>query len=98
MKLFVSALTILLSVSMFGCTGDKAKELMDTAILEEKQHNTEHARKLYQEIIQKYPDSPLARDARKKLSDMGYFQAWRLPWAFQRELPFSNSLSATKSR
>jgi TolA-binding protein len=71
MKLFVSALMILLSTTFFGCTGDKAKELMDTAILEEKQHNMEHARKLYQEIIQKYPDSPLAKDAQKKLSDLG---------------------------
>lgn len=71
MKMFVLALMILLFVSVFGCSGDKAKELMDTAILEEKQHNAEHARKLYQEIIQKYPDSPLAKDAQKKLSDMG---------------------------
>ena len=71
MKIFVIALMTLLSVSMSGCTGDKARELMDTAILEEKQHNTEHARKLYQEIVQKYPDSPLANEARKKLSDLG---------------------------
>jgi TolA-binding protein len=71
MKRFFTTLIILLSVVMSGCSGDKAKELMDTAILEEKQHNSDHARQLYQEIIQKYPDSAVAKDAQKRLSDLG---------------------------
>jgi len=70
MKLFVLSLIILLSVSASGCSGDKAKDLMDTALLEEKQHNPEHARQLYQEIIQKYPDCAFAKDAQKRLSDL----------------------------
>jgi TolA-binding protein len=61
---------ILLSVSVSGCTGDKAKDMMDTAILEEKQHNSDHARQLYQEIIQKYPDSSVAKDAQRRLSEL----------------------------
>lgn len=70
MKLFMISLMMLFSVSVFGCSGDKAKALMDTALLEEKQHNPDHARQLYQEIIQKYPDSPFARDAQKRLSEL----------------------------
>jgi TolA-binding protein len=70
MKLVILSLMILLSVSVSGCTGDKPKELMDTAILEEKQQNSDHARQLYQEIIQKYPDSPVAKDAQRRLSEL----------------------------
>jgi len=69
MKLFILTLMILFSVSVSGCSVDKAKDLMDTALLEEKQHNPDHARQLYQEIIQKYPDSAFAKDAQKKLSE-----------------------------
>lgn len=70
MKIFILSLMILFSVSISGCTGDKAKDLMDTALLEEKQHNPDHARQLYQEIIQKYPDNPFVRDAQKRLADL----------------------------
>lgn len=61
---------ILLALLLAGCSGEKAKDLMDTALLEEKQNNPDHARQLYREIIQKYPDSPFAQDARKRLAEM----------------------------
>jgi TolA-binding protein len=70
MKRVILLMMILLSVSVSGCTGDKAKDMMDTAILEEKQHNSDHARQLYQEIIQKYPDSSVAKDAQRRLSEL----------------------------
>ena len=70
MKRFILSLMILFSVAVSGCSGDNAKALMDTALLEEKQHNPDHARQLYQEIIQKYPDSAIAKDAQKRLSDL----------------------------
>lgn len=71
MKHLIFAIMIIFSVGLAsGCAGDKAKELMDTAMLEEKQHNKEHAGKLYQEIIQKYPNSQYAKDARKRLEAM----------------------------
>jgi len=59
------ALTVLASA---GCAGDKSKELFETAQFEEKQHNNEHAEKLYAEIIAKYPDSPLAKKAQERLA------------------------------
>ncbi len=55
-----------LVLALFGC-GDQAKELFDTAQLEERQYNAPHARQLYQEIIDTYPDSPYAVQARERL-------------------------------
>lgn len=51
-----------------GCAAEKGKEQFDTAQFEEKQNNRDHAIKLYEEIVQKYPDSPLAAKARKRLA------------------------------
>ena len=48
--------------------GGGAKELLDTAEFEELQRNTTHARELYQEIVQKHPDSPEAAKAKKRLA------------------------------
>jgi outer membrane protein assembly factor BamD (BamD/ComL family) len=50
-----------------GCAGDKSKELFETAQFEEKQNNRDHARQLYQEIVDKYPDSPVAKQAQDRL-------------------------------
>lgn len=51
-----------------GCAGDKSKELFETAQFEEKQNNREHALKLYQEIVTKYPDSPVAKQAEERVA------------------------------
>ncbi len=56
-----------LALALLGC-GDKAKELFDTAQLEERQYNAPHARQLYQEIVDQYPDSPYAAQARERLT------------------------------
>ena len=53
-----------------ACTGDKSKELFETAQFEEKQNNREHARQLYQEIVTKYPKSPLAKQAEERLATL----------------------------
>lgn len=54
-----------------GCSSDKSKELFETAQFEEKQNNRDHARKLYQEIVEKYPDSPVAKQAQERLTALG---------------------------
>jgi TolA-binding protein len=51
-----------------GCSGEKGKEQFDTAQFEEKQNNKEHAIQLYEEIVKKYPDSPIAKKAGERLS------------------------------
>ncbi|QXE91510.1 hypothetical protein [Geomonas subterranea] len=61
----------LLLAAFCGCAADKGKELFDTAQFEEKQNNREHARQLYQEIVAKYPDSPVAKQAQERLSVLG---------------------------
>ncbi len=57
----------LLAIALAGC-GDRAQEIFDTAQLEERQYNTEHAVTLYRELLEKYPDSPLAEQARQRLA------------------------------
>ena len=62
---------VLLAMVLMGllgaCSGDKSKELFETAQFEEKQNNREHARQLYQEIVTKYPESPAAKQAQERL-------------------------------
>jgi TolA-binding protein len=58
-----------LALTLCAC-GDRAKELYDTAQLEERQYNADHARQLYGEILQKYPDSPYATQARERLAEL----------------------------
>lgn len=68
MKLVLAALLTL--AFMTGCFSDKkANELLETARFEEKQNNREHALKLYNEIIRKYPNSSAASAAKARLQD-----------------------------
>lgn len=68
MQRLTAALLLAICLTATGCTGDKGKELFETAQFEEKQNNREHAAKLYEEIVRKYPDSPLAAKARERLN------------------------------
>ena len=52
---------------MASCSGDKPKELLETAELEERQHNVVHAKQLYEDLIRLYPSSPQAEIARARL-------------------------------
>ena len=53
-----------------GCSGNKAAELYETAGFEELQNNKAHALQLYQEIIEKYPDSDYAKKAEERISEI----------------------------
>jgi outer membrane protein assembly factor BamD (BamD/ComL family) len=66
MRRFLAVCLLLLLV---GC-GDKAKDLFDTARLEKKQFNRPHATKLYWQIVEKYPDSPYANQAKTRLAEL----------------------------
>jgi len=71
MRQILLILMIIFATVLSGCSGDAAKQLFDTAKLEELQDNQEHATKLYQEIIQRYPESEYARRAKERLSALG---------------------------
>ena len=61
---------LLLSLVLTGCSGDKAKELLETAEFEERQMNVPHAKQLYEEVIRFYPSSPQAQTARERLAKL----------------------------
>lgn len=65
-KLLVIMTLILMAVS--GCSGDKGKQQLETAQFEEKQNNKEHAIKLYEEVVSKYPGSANAKTAQERLT------------------------------
>jgi TolA-binding protein len=65
----VRFLAACLFLVLVGC-GDKAKDLYDTAELEEKQNNKPHARKLYRQIVEEYPSSTYANQAKTRLAEL----------------------------
>lgn len=65
---------VLLCVALAACTGDKPKELLETAELEERQHNESHAKQLYEDVIRLYPDSKQAETARAHLAALNHGQ------------------------
>ncbi len=70
MKQLIVLLTLMVAFAVGGCTGDRAKELFETAKFEELQNNREHALELYQEIVKKYPKSEYAKKAEERLKEM----------------------------
>ena len=59
---------ILLAFGLAGCSGESAKDLYDTAQLEELQKNRDHAIQLYEEILQNHPESEYAKKAEQRLT------------------------------
>jgi TolA-binding protein len=64
-RLMLSALCCILLLS---CSGDKAKELLETAEFEERQMNVPHAKQLYEDVIRLYPASKESETARARLA------------------------------
>lgn len=59
---------IILFLLVTACSGDKAKDLLETAEFEERQMNLSHAKQLYEEVIRLYPSSKEADTARARLA------------------------------
>lgn len=69
MRTLVAAGALLATLA--ACSGGGAAQLLETARFEEVQRNLPHARKLYREILDKYPGTPQAEEARARLSAIG---------------------------
>ena len=65
-RLFLSCCFVTL---LAGC-GDKAKDLYETAQLEERQFNKPHATELYRQIVDQYPNSTYASQAKNRLAEL----------------------------
>jgi outer membrane protein assembly factor BamD (BamD/ComL family) len=70
MKRIVILVMVAVALLSAGCTGDKGKELFETAQFEEKQHNIPHAVQLYEEIVKKHPKSEYAAKAGERLTEL----------------------------
>jgi TolA-binding protein len=66
----LTGLLLMLALLIGGCSGDKAKDLLDTAELEERQMNLPHAKQLYEDVIRLYPSSREAQTARERLAKL----------------------------
>ncbi len=60
----------LVAAVLLGCGGG-ARDLLETAQLEETQHNLPHALELYREILRRYPNSPQAATAAARVQALG---------------------------
>lgn len=65
-RLFVAGCVVTL---LAGC-GDNARDLYETAQFEEKQFNKPHAAKLYRQIVEQYPNSSYASQAKNRLVEL----------------------------
>ena len=63
MKKLILIMMMTLIMAFSACSEKKAREMYETAEFEELQKNFVHARKLYQEIIEKYPNTEYSRKA-----------------------------------
>ena len=70
MKRVLVIMMLFFALTISACTGDGAKELFETAQFEELQNSHEHAKKLYKEIIDKYPNNDYAKKAQERLNNM----------------------------
>ncbi len=63
----LSAAVLFFALSACSNPEGKSQALYETAQFEEQQMNFKHARKLYEEILQKYPEASFAEKARERL-------------------------------
>ena len=70
MKRVVAWMIPSLLLVLTACGPDQAAQLLETAQFEERQTNKAHARELYEEILRHFPDSPAAKTARTRLTEL----------------------------
>jgi len=70
MKRVVAWMIPSLLLVLTACGPDQAAQLLETAQFEERQTNRAHARELYEEILRHFPDSPAAKTARTRLTEL----------------------------
>jgi TolA-binding protein len=70
MRQWIHIGTVVFCIVLAACSGDKPKELLETAQLEERQHNAVHAKQLYEDLVRLYPSSPQAEVARARLASL----------------------------
>ncbi len=65
-------LGLALALSPMACTSSEraAQDAYELAQFEQKQGNMDHARKLYQDVVTKYPDTSWAEKARAGLAEL----------------------------
>jgi len=68
MRQWIHIGAVVFCVVLAACSGDKPKELLETAELEERQMNLPHAKQLYEDVIRLYPASEEAATARTRLA------------------------------
>jgi len=66
----ITALVLALAGCPTGCTGSGAREMLDTARLEEVRDNPENAAGIYRAIVEQYPGSSPAEAARARLDGL----------------------------
>ena len=68
MRRWIHIGAVVFGVVLAACSGDKPKELLETAEFEERQMNLPHAKQLYEDVIRLYPTSKEAETARARLA------------------------------
>ncbi len=64
--IFIAALVMVLG----SCGGDSPKSMFDTAQLEELQNNPKHAIEIYEEIVNKYPNTEFAKKSKERIEKL----------------------------
>ena len=67
MNKYILILLFISCTTLTACSGDQGGQQLEIAQFEEKQNNREHAVKLYEEVVSKYPGSPNAKIAQERL-------------------------------
>ncbi len=70
MRKLAMTVLALLALGQGACTGDRPKELYETARFEELQNTPGHAKELYEEILHQYPGSEFAKKAEERLREL----------------------------